>query len=189
VDSRLFLIGFYSIRIWESRLRSLSISSVSSDSSGSGRETSKSKRGKQKEREGRREKVDRLARETALERKLSVSVYLFSSSKKIPTQSILRGPRSSLIDVVSPGGRLSVCLWRVFHPLWYLTLSPDYSVFGWVGRHYSTPRPVLISTQCTFPSLPGNNFVILSSLIRTTEPVLSTFCLKFIDNGRKVVRK
>jgi hypothetical protein len=38
-----FLIGFYSVRIWESCLRSLSMSFVGSDSSGSGREKSNSK--------------------------------------------------------------------------------------------------------------------------------------------------
>jgi hypothetical protein len=35
-----FLIGFYSIRIWESHLLSLSMSFVGSDSSGSGHERS-----------------------------------------------------------------------------------------------------------------------------------------------------
>jgi hypothetical protein len=100
-----FLIRFYSIRIWESRLRSLSISSVSSDSSSSGRDTPKSNRRKQEDKERRREKADRLAQETVPVRKLSVSVSLFSSCKKIGTQSILRGPKSTSVDVVSPGGQ------------------------------------------------------------------------------------
>jgi hypothetical protein len=38
-----FLIGFYSIKIWESRLWSLSMSFVGSDYSGTGREKSKHK--------------------------------------------------------------------------------------------------------------------------------------------------
>jgi hypothetical protein len=79
-----FLIGFYSIRIWESRLRFLSISSVSSDSYG--RDTSKSNHRKQKDKERCQEKADRLARETVPERKLSVSASHFSSCKKIGTQ-------------------------------------------------------------------------------------------------------
>jgi hypothetical protein len=99
-----FLIGFYSIRIWESRLRSLSIPSVSSDSPGSSRDTSKSNRGKQKDKERRREKADRLARETVPERKFSISASLFCSCKKIGTQSILRGPKSTSVDVVSVEG-------------------------------------------------------------------------------------
>jgi hypothetical protein len=38
-----FLIGFYSINIWESRLRSSSLSFAGSDSFGSGRDKAKSK--------------------------------------------------------------------------------------------------------------------------------------------------
>jgi hypothetical protein len=78
---------------------------VSSDSSGSGQNTSK-KRRNQKDKECRQEKArDRLARETIPERHLSVSASLFSSSKKIGVQSILRGPKPTSIDVVSPGGQ------------------------------------------------------------------------------------
>jgi hypothetical protein len=97
-----FLIGFYSIRIWESRLRSFTISFVESGSSGSGREKAKSKRRKEKERDCRQEKADRLARETATGGKLSVSASLFSSTtKKIAAKSIL-GPKSTPVDVVAP---------------------------------------------------------------------------------------
>jgi hypothetical protein len=92
-----FLIGFYSIRIWESHLRSLSMSFV-------GSEKSRSKRRKDRERDHRRETADRLGRETATDRKLSVSTSLFSSGKEILTKSIL-GPKPTSVDVVSPGGQ------------------------------------------------------------------------------------
>jgi hypothetical protein len=62
-----FLIGLYSIRIWESHIRSLSLSFVGLDSSGSGRDRPKSKlRKSHKERRKDRCKVtggDRPGRE------------------------------------------------------------------------------------------------------------------------------
>jgi hypothetical protein len=60
-----FLIGFYSIRIWESRLRSLSMSFVGSDSSGSGHEKLKSRRRRDRDRDRRRETADKPGRETS----------------------------------------------------------------------------------------------------------------------------
>jgi hypothetical protein len=63
-----FLIGFYSIRIWESRLRSLSLSFVGSGSSGSGHEKPRSthmKDRKDGDRDRRRETGDKPGREKA----------------------------------------------------------------------------------------------------------------------------
>jgi hypothetical protein len=95
-----FLIGFYSIRIWESRLRSLSLSFVGSGSSGSGCEKPKSKHKKDRkdrDRDRRRETWDKPGR--------GKSTSLSSSSvKKIVTRSIL-GPLSTSVDVVSPSGQ------------------------------------------------------------------------------------
>jgi hypothetical protein len=79
-----FLIGFYSIRICESRLRSWSLSFVGSGSSGSGREKPKSKHKKghkDRDKDHRRETGDRPGREK--------STTLSSSMKKIVTRSIL----------------------------------------------------------------------------------------------------
>jgi hypothetical protein len=92
-----FLIGFYLIRIWESRLRSWSLSFVGSGSSGSDCEKPKSKHkkgNKDRDKDHRRETGDRPGREK--------STSLSSSSmKKILTRSIL-GPSSTPVDIVSP---------------------------------------------------------------------------------------
>jgi hypothetical protein len=61
-----FLIGFYSIRIWEACLRSLSLSFVGSGSSGSGREKPRSKHKKDRkdrDRVRRRETGNKPGRE------------------------------------------------------------------------------------------------------------------------------
>jgi hypothetical protein len=65
-----------------------------------------SKRRKEKEMDRRqKERADKLARETDTGGKLPVAASLFSSSsKKIGAKSIL-GPKSTPVDVVSPGGQ------------------------------------------------------------------------------------
>jgi hypothetical protein len=106
-----FLIGFYSIRILESRLRALSMSFVGSDSSGFGREKLGSKRRRDRDRNRRRETADKPGRET--------STSLFSSSGNILTKSIFR-PKSTSVDVVSPGGHTISVSVEGFHPLRYM---------------------------------------------------------------------
>jgi hypothetical protein len=93
-----FLIGFYSIRIWESHLRSFSVSFVGSDS-GCDRAKSKHKKScKDRSKDQRKETGgDRPGREKA-------SSPTFSSSKRMVTRSILE-PTSTPVDVLSPSGQ------------------------------------------------------------------------------------
>jgi hypothetical protein len=95
-----FLIGFYSIRIWKSRLRSWSLSFVRSGSSGSSHEKPKSKHKK-----GRKDRYKDHRRETEDRPGRKKSASLSSSSmKKMLTRSIL-GPSSTPVDIVSPSGQ------------------------------------------------------------------------------------
>jgi hypothetical protein len=146
-ESRLRSYSFYSVQIWESRLRSYSLSFADSDSSVSGRDKAKSKH--MKFRRDRSKDWHNKTGGDSLGREKSQSPT-FSSSKRgdqvYPAAHIYFGMCCPL------AGRPLVCLWREVHPPPPTTSmpSPRWAKGGPIPQHLSQ---TLVRPLCPFQTL------------------------------------